>query len=187
MIIEETKCKGLFLITPEVKGDSRGFFMEIYRRDVFAAHGIQADFVQENHTRSTHGVLRGLHFQFDPLLSKLIRVVRGRAYTVAVDIRVDSLTLGQWVSEELSDENKKQVYAPAGFATGFCVTGEEAEVEYHYSSLYNPKGESNIIWSDPQLNIPWPVKNPTLSPRDAQADTLEQWLARPESKLFTIA
>ena len=187
MQIEETTCKGLFLITPEVKGDSRGFFMEIYRRDAFAAHGIPTDFVQENHTRSTHGVLRGLHFQFDPLLSKLIRVIRGRAFTVAVDIRVDSPTLGQWVSAELSDENKQQVYTPAGFATGFCVTGEEAEVEYHYSSLYNPAGESNIIWNDPRLAIPWPIQNPSLSQRDAQARTFEQWLACPESKLFTVA
>lgn len=184
MTIEETKCNGLFLITPEIKGDSRGFFMEVYRRDVFAAHGIPTDFVQCNHSRSSQGVVRGLHFQFDPPLSKLMRVISGTAWMVAVDIRPASPTLGQWVAHELSAENKVQLYAPAGFAAGFCVTGEHAEVEYHYSALYNQAGESNIMWNDPELGIPWPITNPTLSPRDQRAKTFKEWLARPEAKIF---
>ncbi len=174
------------LIEPELKGDERGFFLEVYRRDMFDAHGIPTDFVQENHTASKNGVLRGLHFQWEPMLGKLIRVIRGKAFAVSVDIRPESPTLGTWVGVELSEENKMQVYAPPGFATGFCVTGDVAEVEYHYSALYNSKGESNIIWNDPRIGIVWPVAEPILSPRDTGAGTLDDWLKRPESKLFRI-
>ncbi len=184
MQINETKLKGAFVITPEPLGDARGFFMEVYRADKFAEHGIPTDFPQCNQSRSVNGVLRGLHFQYEPKVSKLIRVVRGKAFVVAADIRQGSETFGQWVGEELSEENKKMLYAPAGFAAGFCVTGDEAQVEYHCSAIYNPKGEANILWSDPTLAIAWPTSSPSLSQRDATAPTLADWLARPESSLF---
>jgi dTDP-4-dehydrorhamnose 3,5-epimerase len=184
MLITETKCAGLLLITPNVIADERGFFMELYRHDAFTAHGIPTDFFQQNHSRSTEGILRGLHFQYNPPLGKLIRVIRGTAFTVAVDIRTNSATFGQWVSQELSEENKQQVYVPPGFATGFCVIGKEAEVEYHYSVPYNPAGEGVIQWNDPRLAISWPIKTPLLSTRDQTAQTFDEWLARPEAKLF---
>ncbi len=184
MIVKETKCAGLFLIELEPKGDERGFFLEVYRKDIFSAFNIPTEFVQENHTKSKKGALRGLHFQYDPLLGKLIRIVRGKAFAVAVDIRVDSSTLGEWVGGEFSLENNMQMYAPPGFATGFCVTGDTAEVEYHYTSLYNPKGESNIIWNDNKIGINWPISGPLLSERDQKAQTMDEWLLRPEAQLF---
>ncbi len=184
MRIEPTKLKGLFLIYPEQLSDNRGFFMEVYRKDALSMYGISADFVQENHSSSVKNVLRGLHFQWNPKLGKLIRVIGGKAFAVAVDIRSTSPTLGKWVSCELSYENSIQMYAPAGFATGFCVTGKNADIEYHYTALYNPEGESNIIWNDQRIGVQWPISNPIISPRDAKAGTLKEWLKRPESKLL---
>ena len=185
MTFEETKCKGVFIITPEVIGDARGFLMEVYHSDKFATHGIPTDFQQCHHSRSAEGVLRGLHFQYDPPAHKLIRALKGKIFAAAADIRIGSPTFGQWVGVELSEENKKMLYVPAGFASGFCVIEEGSEAEYHWSAVYTPGGESNIVWNDPTLNISWPVKDPILSPRDAGANTLELWLSRPESKLFT--
>jgi dTDP-4-dehydrorhamnose 3,5-epimerase len=184
MRIKSTKLDRLMLIEPDSIADKRGFFMEVYRADFFKKNGIPAEFVQENHSSSSSQILRGLHFQWEPKLGKLIRVIRGSAFAVAVDIRHNSPTLGQWYGIELSYENKKQIWAPAGFATGFCVLGKNADVEYHYTALYNQKGESNILWSDPKIGIDWPIKNPTISSRDSKAQTLEDWLKRPESNLF---
>ncbi len=186
MNIEPTKLKGLVTIHPDTKGDARGFFLEVYRKDIFEQNGLPFHFVQENHSSSMKNVLRGLHFQWEPKLGKLIRVIKGKAFTVAVDIRPSSPTLGEWVGIELSEENKIQVFAPAGFATGFAVTGEIADVEYHYTALYNPNGESNIKWNDPAIGIEWPVVDPIISPRDEKAQTLEEWLSKPESKLFEV-
>ena len=185
MKIESTAISGLYVINPEVKGDERGFFMEVYREDFFAAAGIMiGKFVQQNHSFSQQGIVRGLHFQWDKPLDKLIRVINGRAFMVAVDIRKKSATLGQWFGLELSAENKKLLYAPAGFASGFAVTGDVAEVEYLYTALYNPAGESSILWDDPGIGIDWPIKNPILSDRDKSARTLVDWLKTPESDFF---
>lgn len=182
MEIEQTTIKGLLVINPEVKEDERGFFMEIYREDKFAVAGIKIEkLVQQNHSRSLKGVIRGLHFQWNKPLGKLIRVINGRAFVVAVDIRKKSSTLGQWFGLELSAENKKLLYAPAGFASGFAVTGDVAEVEYLYTALYNPAGESNILWNDPQISVDWPIKNPILSERDQKARLLKEWLLDPLS------
>lgn len=184
MKFEETKLNGLFVIQPDVKGDERGFFMEVFRHDVFAENGLDLQFVQVNHSRSGTNVLRGLHFQYDKPLGKLIRIINGRAFVVAVDIRKNSSTLGQWFGMELSAENKTLMYSPAGFACGFCVLGDIAEVEYQYTAQYNPQGESNIIWSDSDLHIDWPLQNPTVSERDGKAQSLAQWLEKPEADIF---
>ena len=186
MKIEETGLRGLYVIKPQVREDSRGFFMEVFREDIFKENGLNIEkFVQQNHSRSVKGVVRGLHFQYNPPLGKLIRVINGKAFVVAVDIRKKSITLGQWFGIELSAENKNLLYAPAGFASGFAVTADVAEVEYLYTAPYNQAGESNILWNDEKIGIKWPdISNPTLSDRDKNARTLSEWLNTPESNLF---
>lgn len=184
MNIESTRLVGLKIIHPSVFSDERGFFMEVYRQDKLRAEGIDVNFVQASHSSSKSGILRGLHFQWDKPLGKLIRVIRGRAFVVAVDIKKKSSTCGQWFGIELSDENKTELWMPAGFASGFCVLGEGADVEYQYTAIYNPNGESNIIWNDPEIGINWPIQNPVLSPRDANASSLAVWLSRPEADVF---
>ena len=186
MDITETNLKGLFVILPRVLEDTRGFFVELYRDDAFRKIGIPSAFVQENQSHSKKNVLRGLHFQWDPPLGKLIRVVAGRVFMVAVDIRKRSPTLGRWFGEEFRAEEHRELYASPGFAAGFCTLSESADVEYHYTALYNPKGESNIVWNDPTLGIQWPIADPILSPRDAEAQTFDAWLQRPESAFFTV-
>lgn len=185
MKVKSAGISGLCIINPEVKGDERGFLMEVYREDVFTAAGVTiGKFVQQNHSLSKHGIVRGLHFQWDKPLGKLIRVINGRAFMVAVDIRKKSATLGKWFGLELSAENKRLLYAPAGFASGFAVTGDVAEVEYLYTAFYNPAGESCIIWNDPAIGIDWPIKNPVLSDRDKTARTLAEWLKISELDFF---
>lgn len=158
--------------------------METFRADQFAEFGLPVNFVQDNHSRSARNVLRGLHFQWDPPMAKLMRVTYGSAFLVAVDIRKGSPTLGQWFGLECSAENKLQVYAPAGFARGFCVLSDFAEVQYKCTGIYNPKAESGIRWNDPAIGIRWPVAEPLLSNKDANARTLAEWLASPESGHF---
>jgi dTDP-4-dehydrorhamnose 3,5-epimerase len=182
--IESRHLNGVVVLRPEVYEDHRGFFMESFRNDHAAEIGLPSVFVQDNHSRSVRGVLRGLHFQYDPQLGKLMRVTVGSAFLVAVDIRIGSPTLGQWFGCDVSAENKRQIWAPPGFARGFCVTSEVAELQYKCTSLYNPKGESGILWSDPAVRIKWPMNNPILSAKDASAQTLEQWLAKPEAQTF---
>ncbi len=184
MKIEETKLEGLFVITPEIQTDRRGAFFELFRSDAFAARGIGAQFVQVNQSISNAGVLRGLHFQWDPPLGKLIRVVAGAAFMAAADIRKQSPTLGQWVGLDISADNKKAFWVPPGFASGFCVLADFAEVEYCYTALYNPAGEGAVAWNDPALGIRWPVANPIVSDRDNQAPGLASWLASPDSDAF---
>lgn len=181
MRITPTPLPGLLRIAPQPKQDERGFLMEVYRQDVLAAAGLRGAFVQENHSHSRRHVLRGLHFQWDPPLGKLIRVIRGSAFVVAADIRPSSPTLGQWQGFSLREDNWLQIYAAPGFAIGFCVTGEVAEVEYHYTAFHNSRGEGSIRWNDPQLAITWPTVRPILSPRDRIATSFAAWLARPES------
>lgn len=182
--IESTHLNGLVVLTPSVYEDERGFFMEVFRADQFRDLGLPTEFVQDNHSSSKHGVLRGLHFQWDPAMGKLMRVTVGSAYLVAVDIRKGSPTLGRWFGIEGSAANRKQVWAPAGFARGFCVTSDYAEIQYKCTGTYSSNAESGIRWNDPRVGVEWPVKDPILSAKDANAQTLEQWLASPLSDQF---
>ncbi len=182
--IESEHLNGIKVVVPAVFEDERGFFMEVFRADQYKELGLPYEFVQDNHSRSQKGVLRGLHFQWAPPMGKLMRVTYGSAFLAAVDIRKGSPTLGKWFGVEVSAKNKKQVWAPAGFARGFCVLSDFAEIQYLCTGIYNNKGESGILWSDPAIGVEWPVKNPLLSAKDQNAQTLAQWLERPESDYF---
>ena len=146
--------------------------------------GLPARFVQLNHSRSVRGVVRGLHFQWEPPMGKLMRVARGEAFIVAVDIRPGSPTLGRYESIVASDENHRQLWAPASFARGFCVLSEIADIEYLTTGTYGPGAESGIAWDDPDIGIDWPIAEPILSAKDATAQSLAEWLARPEAEHF---
>jgi len=164
---------GVLLIEPKVFEDERGFFMETYKMPDFVTAGIKGNFVQENHSRSTKGVLRGLHYQNPPFAQgKLVRVVRGEIFDVTVDIRKGSPTWGKWVGVILSEENKNILYVPAGLAHGFCVLSEIAEVIYKTTNVYSAESEAGIIWNDEDLNIEWPVKEPVLSEKDKNLPSL---------------
>ena len=181
---ESERLGEIIIISPEVFGDERGFFMETYRADQFKALGLPTDFVQDNHSRSVQGVLRGLHFQYDPPMGKLMRVTHGRAFLVAVDLRKGSPTLGKWWGIELSAENKKMMWAPASFARGFCVLSDWAEVQYKTTGIYNGKTDVAIRFDDPDIGIQWPVSNPQISERDRKALSWAQWLQSPASDCF---
>lgn len=166
----------IILFTPKVFGDSRGFFYESFNAQAFEeATGLNPHFVQDNHSKSAHGVLRGLHYQLPPYAQgKLVRVVQGQVFDVAVDIRRDSPTFGSWVGEVLSDENKKQLWIPPGFAHGFITLSETAEFIYKTTNTYKPEYERCIIWNDPKLAINWKFQGtPTLSMKDAKGAALE--------------
>ncbi len=182
--IEQVALGSVAVIVPEFFQDDRGFFVEEFRADQYEMLGLPTRFVQENHSGSEKNVLRGLHFQWDPPMGKLMRVLRGEAFLVAVDIRKNSPTLGQWFGKSVKAEERKQVWAPAGFARGFCVLSDYAEIQYLCTGVYNNKGESGILWSDPAIGIEWPVDKPTLSQKDELAQTLDQWLNTPESDNF---
>lgn len=184
LTIESRRLNGLVVLQPEVFQDERGFFLEVFRADLFKELGLPTEFGQDNHSRSSRGVVRGLHFQWDPPMGKLMRVTLGTAYLMAVDIRKGSPTLGQWFGVEVSAESKKQVWAPAGFARGFCVLSEYAEIQYKCTGIYNNKAESGILWNDPAIGIEWPVKDPVLSEKDKKAQTLAEWLKSPPSDNF---
>ena len=166
--------------------DDRGYFMEAYKREQFRDLGLPADFVQLNESRSAKGVVRGLHFQWDPPMGKLMRVVEGVAFLVAVDIRHNSPTLGRWVGETLSADDRKQIWAPAGFARGLCTLAANTRVQYLCTGSYNAAGESGLRWDDPAIGVRWPINQPLLSVKDQQAQTLREWLAKPESKKFSL-
>ncbi len=184
--VESRHLGDVCVLVPDYFKDDRGFFTESWRADHFRALGLPTDFPQDNHSGSVRGVVRGLHFQWDPPMAKLMRVTRGSAWVMAVDIRKGSPTLGQWFGIEASEENHRQVFAPAGFARGFCVLSDWAEVQYKCTAIWNPKAESGIRWNDPKLGIQWPIApdKALLSNKDAKAQTLAQWLARPESDSF---
>jgi len=182
---ETSGIRDLIIVKPEVFEDGRGFFSEIYRKDQFSELGLPVDFVQLNHSRSDKNVVRGLHFQWEPPMGKLMRVVVGSAYLVAVDIRKNSPTLGQWAGYEVSAENKLNIWAPAGFARGFCVLSEFAEIEYLTTGIYNGACESGIAWNDPEIGIDWPVEDPVLSDKDQFAQSLSDWLKGDESNYFS--
>jgi dTDP-4-dehydrorhamnose 3,5-epimerase len=184
IIVEREALNGAMVLRNEVFEDARGFFLEAYRADMYKDLGIDQPFVQDNHSGSVKNVVRGLHFQWQPQMAKLMRVTRGEAFLVAVDIRKNSPTLGQWIGEFVSERNRRQVWAPAGFARGFCVLSDYAEIQYKCTGIYNNGGESGILWNDPKIGIEWPAKNPILSDKDAKAQTLEAWLKTSESDNF---
>lgn len=162
------KIPDVILIEPRVFPDARGFFLETYKYSDFAAHGIPETFVQDNHSRSIRGVLRGLHYQNPPgAQGKLVRAARGVIFDVAVDIRPDSPTFGEWVGEILSDENHYMLYIPPGFAHGFLTLSDVADVSYKATAEYAPELDSGVIWNDPTIAIQWPGQTPILSPKDA--------------------
>ena len=173
MNVIKTKLKDCVIIEPKVFGDKRGFFLETFQEDRYTdLAGITLPFVQDNHSRSSKGVLRGLHFQKTKPQGKLVRVVRGEVYDVAVDIRQGSPTYGQWEAVILSEENKTQFWVPPGFAHGFVVLSETADFEYKCTDYYDSSDEGSLLWNDPDLNIPWPMDNPKLSKKDANAPLL---------------
>jgi len=173
MNVIKTKLDGCVIIEPKVFGDERGFFLETFQAERYISEaGITLPFVQDNHSRSSKSVLRGLHFQKTKPQGKLVRVVRGQVYDVAVDIRKGSPTYGQWEGVILSEENKTQLWVPPGFAHGFVVLSDTADFEYKCTDYYDPSDEGSILWNDSDLDIPWPIDNPILSNKDARADSL---------------
>lgn len=176
MRIEKTYLDDVIVIHSKIIGDERGFFMEAWRRDEFKSAGLDLDFVQDNHSRSRINTVRGLHFQWEPAMGKLMRVTRGKAFLVAVDIRKNSTNLGKWIGFEVSEDDKRQIWAPAGFARGFAALSEIVDIQYKCTGTYNNKCESGILWNDPKVGIKWPIENPLLSDKDTKAQTLDKWL-----------
>tara|TARA_R110000737_G_scaffold332699_1_gene349773 strand:- start:20345 stop:20890 length:546 start_codon:yes stop_codon:yes gene_type:complete len=177
MKIISTEIPDVKILEPDVYGDERGFFMETYRKDWFQANIANVDFVQDNHSKSSKGILRGLHYQLTQTQGKLVRVTKGEVFDVAVDIRKNSPTFGQWVGGFLSAENKRQLWVPAGFAHGFLVTSEEAEFVYKCTDYYHPGSEISIAYNDKIIGIDWPLVNgeaPSLSQKDLDGVLLEQ-------------
>lgn len=181
LIIEKTFIEGLLVVKPQVFRDQRGFFVESYNRERFRTAGIATEFVQDNHSRSSRGTLRGLHFQTSPGQVKLVRCTRGRIWDVAVDIRSESPTRGRHFALELSPDDLSMLYIPAGFAHGFLVLEDGTEVQYKCSSVYNPATEAGLAWNDADLNIPWPLERaggaPLLSERDQTNPSWRTWRA----------
>ena len=170
----ETRIEGPVLVKPVVHGDERGFFQETYRREVYAELGIPEEFVQDNHSRSRHGIVRGMHFQVGRGMSKLVRCARGAIVDVVVDLRKGSPTFGEWEAFELNDENGHQLYCPIGFAHGFCVTSELADVMYKCDAYYDESIERGIKYDDPEVGIQWPDVELIPSQRDATAPLLSE-------------
>ena len=181
-MVESRHLEDIVVIVPKAHRDNRGFFMEVYRADQFRDLGLPSEFVQDNHSFSRKGVVRGLHFQWEPPMGKLMRVSRGTAFLVAVDIRKGSPTLGQWFGLEASAENMKQVWAPAGFARGFCALTDEVEVQYKCTGIFNDRAESAIRWDDPDVGVEWPLKEVRLSDKDRNAHSLRLWLTSPDAE-----
>jgi dTDP-4-dehydrorhamnose 3,5-epimerase len=178
MDVSDLRLAGVKLIRPTVFRDSRGFFLESFHAPRYRAAGIDVVFVQDNHSRSVLGTLRGLHYQSSPGQAKLVRVAMGRVWDVVVDIRPDSPTFGQWEGVYLDAEEHLQLFVPIGFAHGFCVVSEVAEMLYKTSNLYDPLTECSIRYDDPELGVPWPVREPVLSERDRRAESFAQFRAR---------
>ena len=173
MNVLPTKLSGVLILQPKIFGDARGFFLESWNERAFhAATGVDANFVQDNHSLSTKGVLRGLHYQVSQPQGKLVRVVLGAVFDVAVDLRRSSPTFGQWDGVVLTEENHRQLWIPAGFAHGFVVLSESAEFLYKTTEYYAPQHERCILWNDPDIGIAWPIDQPQLSAKDMQGMTL---------------
>jgi dTDP-4-dehydrorhamnose 3,5-epimerase len=182
--IESRKLGDVAVLVPDIFQDNRGFFIESFRTDQFEQLGLPTTFVQDNHSRSAKGVVRGLHFQWEPPMAKLMRVTAGAAFLVAVDVRKGSPTLGQWVGVEASPENRRMVWAPAGFARGFCALAEGTEIQYKCTAIYNSRAESAIRWNDPEIGIKWPLRDVLVSDKDRKARTLSEWLDSSDSENF---
>lgn len=178
MEVCELKLKGLILLKPKVFRDNRGFFLESYQEAPYAKIGINEKFQQDNHSYSKKGCVRGMHFQTYPGQAKLIRVAIGKVFDVAVDMRPGSPTFGQWEGVILDDQNHHQLFIPVGFGHGFCVLSDDAHVMYKVTSPYDPKTEKGFRWDDPQVNIQWPINNPTVSERDQMAPSFKD-ITRP--------
>ncbi len=169
-----TELPGVLVVEPAVFPDSRGHFLELYHREKYRGHGIEPDFVQDNFSHSAKGVLRGLHFQVRRPQAKLVTALRGEIFDVVVDLRPDSPAFGKWLGVRLSGERKTQIFVPKGFAHGFCVLSETADVHYKCSQLYDPADEGGILWSDPELGIAWPIDRPILSGKDARSGSFRE-------------
>jgi dTDP-4-dehydrorhamnose 3,5-epimerase len=178
MTVIPLKLEGLKLVKTKVFQDNRGYFLESYHQEAYRKHGIPEIFVQDNHSYSSKGCIRGMHFQAKPGQAKLVRVAHGEIFDVAVDIRPDSPTFGQWEGVILSGENHDQLYIPVGFAHGFCVLSETAHVLYKVSTAYDPAEEKGFRWDDPRVAIPWPVKDPIVSPRDMVSPYMHEIITR---------
>jgi dTDP-4-dehydrorhamnose 3,5-epimerase len=176
MNVIQTHLPGVLIIEPKVFGDERGFFVECYQEPRYRDAGIELPFVQDNHSRSQYGVLRGLHFQRNRPQGKLVRVTRGAVYDVAVDIDPESPTCGEYVGVELTADNHLQLWIPPGYAHGFCVLSDVADFQYKCTDLYFPEEEGGLIWNDPDVNIPWPVETPKLSEKDLRNPSLRMLL-----------
>jgi dTDP-4-dehydrorhamnose 3,5-epimerase len=174
MKIIQTDLPGVIVIEPRVFGDRRGFFLETYRQDVLKDAGVDADFVQDNHSRSAKGVLRGLHYQLTQPQGKLVRVTRGSIFDVAVDVRQGSPCFGEWYGATLNEENMRMMYIPPGFAHGFVVLSDTVDFLYKCTDYYHPESEQGILWNDPEIGIKWPVSEVNLSDKDQQNPPLHQ-------------
>lgn len=172
--VTKTPLSGVVIVKNRVFGDERGFFMETFHQEHFESAGLPSKFVQDNHSRSSKGVLRGLHYQYPQWQGKLVRVLSGAIFDVAVDIRPDSRTFGQWFGLELNDENRLQLYIPPGFAHGFATLSDLADVSYKCTSLYKPEDEVGIAWNDPDIGVDWPLSDPIVSDKDAKAPRLSE-------------
>jgi dTDP-4-dehydrorhamnose 3,5-epimerase len=175
MKIVETPLDGLLIVEPKIFGDHRGFFAELHHQERYREHGIDRTFVQDNMSMSVKGTLRGLHFQIKKPQAKLIQALAGDIFDVAVDIRPQSATYGQWFGIYLSEENKRQLFIPEGFAHGFCVLSEKALFAYKCSAYYDADDEGGILWSDPTLAIDWPVESPIVSEKDSRLPHFSDW------------
>jgi dTDP-4-dehydrorhamnose 3,5-epimerase len=167
-----TEIPGVIVVDPKVFEDERGFFMETFHQPRFVANGIELPFVQDNHSRSKRGVVRGLHYQLRHPQGKLVRVVRGEIFDVALDLRRSSATFGKWFGTTLSEANRRQLYVPPGLAHGFCVVSDAAEVLYKTTDVYHPEDERTVQWDDPEIGIDWPVRDPVISTKDAKGTPL---------------
>lgn len=174
LFVENTELPGVVIISPKVFRDPRGFFMETFHAEKYRGIGIDRSFVQDNYSHSCQGTLRGLHYQLKHPQAKLVSVIWGTIFDVAVDIRPDSPTFGKWVGQILSDENRKQLFIPEGFAHGFCVLSERADVMYKCTAFYDPSDDLGILWCDPQIGIQWPIDEPRLSEKDRKHALLAQ-------------
>ncbi|MFK7733230.1 MAG: dTDP-4-dehydrorhamnose 3,5-epimerase [Pseudomonadales bacterium] len=178
MNVIETALPGVLIIEPTVHGDHRGFFLESYRAKQYAEMGIKQAFVQDNHSRSQYGVLRGLHFQISQPQGKLVRVTRGSVFDVAVDVNPESETYGQHVGVDLSEDNHRLFWVPPGYAHGFVVTSEIADFQYKCTDYYQPADEGGVAWNDPDIGIDWPVEQPTLSEKDSALPRLAEYTGK---------
>lgn len=172
--IRETTLPGVVIIEPAVYSDQRGFFRELYHKEIYSALGLDKEFVQDNHSHSGKGVLRGLHYQLKNSQDKLVTVLSGEIFDVAVDIRLGSPDFGKWTGIYLSSETNCQIYIPGGFAHGFCVLSDSADVIYKCTDFYNPDDEYGLLWSDEDINIEWPVSEPIISEKDKKHITLKE-------------